>query len=871
MHFPFHNPPFPATILGFMPSASAPGSHHEQPADAPRESALPEGDAVIQQIAALTRDLADLRYEHFCAEEAKDKGEVASIEDAITRTQKEIAALTQDPATKEHFEQFRQEQFSIVSRVHTLHRKAHRIEKLHAQEHALSRQYSSRRPSSHAREKILSTQREQQRLQQEMDKALCDDPALALAWRSRQLREYRRQLQKDRFAETPSRTLLMDRLSTLLADERKVLLTGPTGTGKTELAKHTLRPFSGEPEILSGHQGLTSYDVYGKPILTTSSEGATISSFHLGAFPRAAQEGRGLIIDEIDLIPTQTLLRHKADWNLRTGDTLRIQEDASNTIPIKKGFGVVATANIKGAKHKEREPLDPAVTRLFEPLPVPYFPKEELYDLTLATLIDRRGFLPLSKTDAAETLKHLVDAALDIQDAYLGRSTSFYEKGGRSTNKVAFLEKAVLDPGRLLTLLSGFPRASLSGRSFRSFLNDELTHFINNEDYSPKDRFTLLDILTTHGFLTDHSIQDFLPSNFTPEEWQRHLEAHPPSLSASKRATAGKSSLPMLDPLAVAALDPYKQRVITASQAAEEFLTTPPPTPPNTIDTTDLERTLNLSSQYQSQLQILRDSTILQSLPGGKEGITGIDNHSYPVPTLPEIRSALSSQPRLGEKIAQGFTRLLLVPFGMSLDDLRGKYKETLLAADQAGGLNDSQGNAVPLNRNDPLYTWEQYNNADVTGTLLYDPQEFSRNHHGKTKSDLLSSSSPSGFQVLLVEDIAELPREGQGATIGSRPQLECNRTLEDYLQTLQTDHIYRYETGLNPEAYIALAITRLRENGTVLNKGTYSFLTGVYFPSSGNVPYAGFDRGNRRAGLGAEGPVHRHGSFGARVGVRFM
>ncbi|MBI4129186.1 hypothetical protein HY464_00665 [Candidatus Peregrinibacteria bacterium] len=164
-------------------------------------------------------------------------------------------------------------------------------------------------------------------------------------------------------------------------------------------------------------------------------------------------------------------------------------------------------------------------------------------------------------------------------------------------------------------------------------------------------------------------------------------------------------------------------------------------------------------------------------------------------------------------------------------------------------------GNSVPLDRNDPLYTWEKYDGADATSALLYSPQEFSQNHQGKSKFDLLSSS-PSGFQVFLVEDIVDLPKEGQGATIGSRPQLECHRTSKDYLQTLQTNTTYRYETGFHPEAYIALAITRLRENGIVLDKDTYSFLTGAYFPSSVFVPGACFHPSYLRARLGGDGPV---------------
>ncbi|MBI2523674.1 hypothetical protein HYW11_00450, partial [Candidatus Peregrinibacteria bacterium] len=230
--------------------------------------------------------------------------------------------------------------------------------------------------------------------------------------------------------------------------------------------------------------------------------------------------------------------------------------------------------------------------------------------------------------------------------------------------------------------------------------------------------------MTTHGFLTNRRIQDFLPSNFTPEEWQRHCEAHPSTRPSDSPRTSPSSPL---DPLTVASLDPYRQRSLSASTAVEEFLAVPPPMSANTIDTTDLERTLQLSAQYESQLKILRESSFIFPLQGGREGMRGINNTFYPVPTLAEIRSALA-EPHLREKVAQGFTRLLLVPFALSLDALRETYKNTLLTVDSSPGLKDASGNAVPLDRAKPLWTWEEYNDADHAGKILYGPEEFSAN-----------------------------------------------------------------------------------------------------------------------------------------------
>ncbi|MBT3727150.1 hypothetical protein HOG21_05785 [bacterium] len=54
---------------------------------------------------------------------------------------------------------------------------------------------------------------------------------------------------------------------------------------------------------------------------------------------------------------------------------------------------VVATANIKSAKHPNREDIDPAILRLFDTLHITYLPKAEAYDLALINLMEKQGFI----------------------------------------------------------------------------------------------------------------------------------------------------------------------------------------------------------------------------------------------------------------------------------------------------------------------------------------------------------------------------------------------------------------------------------------------------------------------------------------------
>ena len=271
----------------------------------------------------------------------------------------------------------------------------------------------------------------------------------------------------------------------------------------------------------------------------------------------------------------------------------------------------------------------------------------------------------------------------------------------------------------------------------------------------------------------------------------------------------------------------------------------------------EAERLYNLREQYTSQVSLLEQVGIL------KEGaITGIDGKIYPIPTLEQIAMRLfERRETLRTKHDQGFTKLLLVPFGMSLDTLRETFKQFLLKYKKDNPSFD-------LNTNNPLWTQEEYQGADMGDSpdLVYEPQSFDpKDHQGKTKMEilkgqednqdsfpgwtvhLLQPSNPNEQDIETPKGFASIPRQGKGTQQGdlvTRPSLEANKSPNEYLSILQNaqgdkDSPYHGETGMTPEDWITAFMIHISETGQPLddvwnptNKECISYLTGVFFAS---------------------------------------
>ncbi len=303
--------------------------------------------------------------------------------------------------------------------------------------------------------------------------------------------------------------------------------------------------------------------------------------------------------------------------------------------------------------------------------------------------------------------------------------------------------------------------------------------------------------------------------------------------------------------------------------------------------------------QYKSQKEILEKIGILEKLSSGEMGIKGIDGKEYVFPKIEKIfKMARENKEVLKTKAEQGFQKLLIVPFGMKLDDLIEKYKQIILKHHKEGKLfatKKDQGEPdqkLELDEKEPVWVWDKYKNADVNGELIYQPKEFSKNHQGKTKQEILkeahsTGSGQGGWNILLLEDLPNIPREGKGETIGERPQIdtvgasikkyikkgESIPCPSEYLKALQDESIYQNETGMTPEDQLIYAITHLEQTNQVIDdyqgNGSISYQLGAYFPAAGFVPYAYWGRGYRQAVLAGDGPGARDDRYGVRGSVR--
>ena len=293
------------------------------------------------------------------------------------------------------------------------------------------------------------------------------------------------------------------------------------------------------------------------------------------------------------------------------------------------------------------------------------------------------------------------------------------------------------------------------------------------------------------------------------------------------------------------------------------------------------EKEISLEKQYQSQVEILTKAGILIDLENKEKGILGIDKKPYPIPTLDKIRERLeANKTTLEKKIKEGFQKLLLVPIGMSLDLMIDKYRNVILDHHTNNKLFATKKNPtdpddpLDLDTTTPVWVWDKYKEADKKGELVYYPNTFDpKTHGGETKQELLSHLTLPGWEVILLENLPNIPRQTKGQTREGRRELEAGETPNAYLEKLKKEKPYQNETGLTPEAWLTYAITHLEEKNEVVDNfeghGSINYNLGAYFPASGYVPDAYWYRTNRRAGMG-RGDVSSSGEYcGVRSSVR--
>ncbi|MDD2766794.1 MAG: hypothetical protein PHH40_03465 [Candidatus Moranbacteria bacterium] len=307
------------------------------------------------------------------------------------------------------------------------------------------------------------------------------------------------------------------------------------------------------------------------------------------------------------------------------------------------------------------------------------------------------------------------------------------------------------------------------------------------------------------------------------------------------------------------------------------------------FDTHEIENRLNIKKQYETQRTIFEKIGLLETKEG-MLGMTDIEGVWHNFPILEEIQKRLKEKQTLVEtKANQGFEKLLIVPFGMSIEKFTETMKKTLLAhyvsipdpIDPEKRIpdpsktklwsknEDGTMEALKLDYRNP-FSWDEGNR-----TLVYFPTSFTRkNHGGKTKNELLGEGQ--AFHILLLESEMDIPSEGKGKEQGGRKKLEANKTPHEYLEQIQKNEAYQGEQGMTPETWMTLFLLHLETTNQVLDndpagggseKNTYNL--GFWIPDSGWVLLGSWNRASGRAFLNRDLP-NNHGIYrGCRSAVR--
>lgn len=472
----------------------------------------------------------------------------------LRETEEKISELTKNTQVVAEYSKFREVRVEKLRDAREVSEGKTAIKQLILQQEKMARQVflASRQYSPGERQIIDENKQIVQAIENRVSE-LKKDPEVFDLSRLRQLEGYQQGLKKDRFAEAPSREKYIDQVRQYWSQGKKVLLTGSTGGGKTELLKYASKSLFGvKAEILTGHELITNYEIYGK---TKGGVKDSQMTFMFGAGPliRAFQRNVPFILDEINVIPNKVAMRVKTDMNARVGDTITVQEDGDEKVTVGDNYAFGATENVKSEKHVDREKMDPALVRMFEAIAIDYLPPHELYDIMLSSMMDVRGGVKLSVKDANDTLRQLCNATEWIQKAYLGQTVNtgsgvLEARGQASLGKPATLREAVLDPGKALDMLTGWEDAEKSGLTFKEFLNKRIVAFVNNENFPEEDRYYLTEIFALQGFLRGVKATDLRVAGLdqgTLDAWSGH---------DGKRYVPKNNYTP---PEIVAKLDPY--------------------------------------------------------------------------------------------------------------------------------------------------------------------------------------------------------------------------------------------------------------------------------------------------------------------------
>lgn len=398
-------------------------------------------------------------------------------------------------------------------------------------------------PNEADQEALEEIRAELRELDEVREELLQSNPEAFFGIHLKEMKEYRNQMESGRIVETPYVKRQIEDILAHLRAGKPVFTYGHLGTGKTELAMHVARKYLGkEAVVVSGSKNMALAELYGHQVLAidkidrgeidrftqevegkfeawkTQHEGAneqeqqlahdrilqtylatlkggTISEFFVGPIYKAMQEGRPVIIDEVNAIPHEILISLNHILTRKPGDVVGVQQDSGMTVTVEQGFGVMMTGNINQGQKKyvERQDMDPAfLSRLYKK-EHDYLPQStegalldannevtedageenELFLLILSKMMDKNGNITAPE-DSIRKLWNLAKAARLTQDVFSGKqvNSAFYFQAGGGRAIPFFLQESVLSLRALDGILSQWQKDGFK---------HELDYYLNKE------------------------------------------------------------------------------------------------------------------------------------------------------------------------------------------------------------------------------------------------------------------------------------------------------------------------------------------------------------------------------------------------------